>query len=75
MGYDDRKGDLLYESSKVAALEKKLKFIEDKINKIVFDSREIYEKLKTKMEKEEFKDRKKEKTFQNVHKRIKKAEG
>ena len=55
-GNEDKKGEVLYESSKVAALEKKLKYIEDKINKIVLETKGIYETIKKKMEKDnEFK--------------------
>ena len=74
-GYEDKKGELLYECSKVAALEKKLKYIEGKVNKIALDTSVIYETLKKKMEKAEFKDKRKEKKFENVHKRIKQPEG
>ena len=50
-----------------------MKFIEEKVDKIVGETKHIYESLKQKVEKFDFKVKKPENTFQNVHKRIKNA--
>ena len=74
--YEERKGEIkdLYENSKIQVLEKKLKFIEDKVEKIVQETKGIYETIRQKMEKREFKVKSTENAYHNVHKRVKRVE-